>query len=84
MRAMTGRRRRSVRRATGRAPSRIAVRIMLTSRQPYWLGWGPELTYLYNDPYKSIIGGRHPHALAKPSARYGPRSGIRSVRWPTR
>ena len=45
---------------------KTAVRIMLTSRQPYWLGWGPELTYLYNDAYKSIIGGRHPSALGKP------------------
>jgi signal transduction histidine kinase len=45
---------------------KTAVRIMLTSRQPFWLGWGPELIYLYNDPYKSIIGGRHPSALGKP------------------
>jgi hypothetical protein len=30
---------------------RMAVRIMLTSRQPIWIGWGKELTYLYNDPY---------------------------------
>ncbi|HEY1286954.1 MAG TPA: ATP-binding protein, partial [Burkholderiales bacterium] len=45
---------------------KTAVRIMLTSRQPFWLGWGPELIYLYNDPYKSIIGGRHPGALGKP------------------
>ena len=45
---------------------KTAVRIMLTSRQPFWLGWGPELTYLYNDPYKSIIGGKHPHALGRP------------------
>jgi PAS domain S-box-containing protein len=45
---------------------KTAVRIMLTSQQPFWLGWGPELTYLYNDPYKAIIGGRHPHALGKP------------------
>ena len=45
---------------------RTAVRIMLTSRQPIWLGWGPELTYLYNDPYKSIIGGKHPQALGRP------------------
>jgi hypothetical protein len=29
---------------------RIAVRIMLASRQPIWIGWGDELTYLYNDP----------------------------------
>jgi PAS domain S-box-containing protein len=47
---------------------KIAVRIMLASRQPIWIGWGPELTYLYNDPYKSIIGGRHPWALGKPTA----------------
>jgi len=47
---------------------RTAVRIMLTSRQPIWIGWGPELTYLYNDPYKSIIGGKHPWALGKPFA----------------
>ena len=45
---------------------KTAVRIMLTSRQPFWLGWGPELTYLYNDPYKSIIGGKHPQALGRP------------------
>jgi len=45
---------------------KTAVRIMLTSRQPIWLGWGKELTYLYNDPYKSIIGGKHPLALGKP------------------
>ena len=45
---------------------RTAVRIMLTSRQPFWIGWGEELTYLYNDPYMSIIGGRHPWALGKP------------------
>src|SRR5579884_3104830 len=47
---------------------KTAVRIMLTSRQPMWLGWGDELTYLYNDPYKSIIGGKHPQALGQPFA----------------
>ncbi len=46
---------------------RTAVRIMLTSRQPIWVGWGKELIYLYNDPYKSIIGGKHPWALGKPT-----------------
>ena len=45
---------------------KTAVRILLTSRQPFWLGWGPELTYLYNDAYKSIIGGKHPTALGRP------------------
>src|SRR5947209_16055396 len=45
---------------------KTAVRILLTSRQPFWLGWGPELTYFYNDAYKSIIGGKHPDALGRP------------------
>lgn len=40
---------------------------MLTSRQPIWIGWGADLIYLYNDPYKSIIGGKHPWALGRPT-----------------
>ncbi len=47
---------------------RTAVSIMLTSSQPIWIGWGPELIYLYNDAYKSIIGGKHPWALGKPTS----------------
>src|SRR4051812_11687433 len=39
------------------------VRIMLTSHQPIWIGWGPERIKLYNDPYKSIVGKKHPEAL---------------------
>jgi PAS domain S-box-containing protein len=46
---------------------RIAIRIMLASRQPIWVGWGRELIYFYNDAYKSIIGGKHPWALGKPT-----------------
>jgi PAS domain S-box-containing protein len=40
---------------------------MLTSLQPIWIGWGKDLTYFYNDPYKAIIGGRHPWALGQPT-----------------
>jgi hypothetical protein len=46
---------------------KMAVRIMLSSRQPIWIGWGKDLTYFYNDPYKSIIGGKHPWALGRPT-----------------
>jgi PAS domain S-box-containing protein len=46
---------------------RMALRIMLTSLQPMWIGWGRQLTYFYNDPYKSIIGGKHPWALGRPA-----------------
>jgi signal transduction histidine kinase len=46
---------------------RTCVRIMLTSRQPIWIGWGRELIKLYNDPYIAIVSGKHPHALGKPA-----------------
>ncbi len=46
---------------------KLAIRIMLTSRQPIWIGWGDELIKFYNDPYKSIIGGKHPVALGQPA-----------------
>jgi len=46
---------------------KMAIRIMLTSRQPIWIGWGEELLFFYNDPYKSIIGGKHPWALGRPT-----------------
>ncbi|MGJ5178294.1 ATP-binding protein [Bradyrhizobium oligotrophicum] len=47
---------------------KTAVRIMLTSQQPIWIGWGRELIYLYNDAYKAIIGGKHPWALGRPTS----------------
>ncbi len=47
---------------------KTAVRIMLTSRQPIWLGWGEHLIKLYNDPYRAIVGGKHPAALGQPAA----------------
>src|SRR4051794_18365622 len=46
---------------------RTCIRIMLTSRQPIWIGWGPQLIKLYNDPYKAIAGGKHPRALGRPA-----------------
>jgi signal transduction histidine kinase/DNA-binding response OmpR family regulator len=47
---------------------KTAIRIMLTFSQPIWVGWGSELTFLYNDAYKAIIGGKHPSALGRPTA----------------
>jgi PAS domain S-box-containing protein len=51
---------------------KTTLRIMLASQQPIWVGWGPELVYLYNDAYKAIIGGRHPSALGKPTRQVWP------------
>ena len=44
------------------------VRVMLASRFAMWMGWGPELTFLYNDAYaRMTLGKKHPWALGKPS-----------------
>src|SRR5215470_7708297 len=46
---------------------KTCVRIMLTSRQPMFVWWGPELINLYNDAYRAIVGGKHPWALGQPA-----------------
>jgi len=47
---------------------KTALRIMLTSRQPIWVGWGSDLLFFYNDAYKAIMGDKHPSALGRPTA----------------
>ncbi|MVF14475.1 PAS domain S-box protein [Ketobacter sp. MCCC 1A13808] len=47
---------------------KTAVEIMLGSRYAMWLGWGPELTYFYNDAYAEMtLGAKHPWALGRPA-----------------
>ena len=46
---------------------RTVVRIMLTSRYAMWMGWGPELTFFYNDAYAPTLGAKHPWALGQPA-----------------
>jgi two-component sensor histidine kinase len=46
---------------------RTCLRIMLASRQPMWVWWGPQLINFYNDAYLPIIGGKHPDALGQPA-----------------
>src|SRR6201996_1476858 len=48
---------------------KAAVRILVTSRFPMWMAWGPQLTVLYNDAYARVtLGKKHPWALGKPAA----------------
>ncbi|GJD55124.1 PAS domain-containing protein [Methylobacterium dankookense] len=42
------------------------LRVMLSSRQPMFLCWGPERTLVYNDAYAPMLGARHPDALGRP------------------
>jgi PAS domain S-box-containing protein len=47
---------------------RAVVRLLLTSRFAMWMGWGPDLTFLYNDAYRRMtLGAKHPWALGRPA-----------------
>ena len=46
---------------------RTAVRLLLNSRHPMFIWWGPELIQFYNDGYRRTMGPeRHPSALGQP------------------
>ncbi|MHA6782251.1 SpoIIE family protein phosphatase [Pseudonocardia saturnea] len=50
------------------AELRSVVRILLTSRFSMWMGWGPELTFFYNDAYqRDTLRAKHPWALGRPA-----------------
>src|ERR1700742_1930291 len=51
---------------------RTAVSICLGSRFPMVVFWGPELTFLYNDPYRPMLGRGHPAALGRPAGEVWP------------
>jgi PAS domain S-box-containing protein len=42
---------------------KTAVGIVLSTKFPMFVAWGPELRFLYNDAYAEILGGKHPHSL---------------------
>jgi two-component sensor histidine kinase/PAS domain-containing protein len=44
-------------------PLRSAVSLMLDSKFPMFIAWGPELGFVYNDAYAIILGEKHPQAL---------------------
>lgn len=46
---------------------RSAVQILLTSKFEMWVGWGPDIAFLYNDAYRPTLGDKHPRALGMPT-----------------
>ena len=47
---------------------RTSVNLMLNSQHPMWIGWGPDLTFLYNDAYVSVLSlAKHPRSLGRPA-----------------
>ncbi|WP_256080186.1 ATP-binding protein [Massilia sp. YIM B04103] len=47
---------------------RTAINLILNSTQPMWIGWGPDITFLYNDAYIDVLSlAKHPRALGRPA-----------------
>ena len=46
-------------------PFRTMVGMVLRNRFPLSLWWGPELVQFYNDPFRPILGSKHPAALGQ-------------------
>src|SRR4051794_13142548 len=45
---------------------RTSVRLLLNTRHPMFIWWGPELIQFYNDAYRLTMGPeRHPRALGQ-------------------
>lgn len=47
---------------------RTMLGVVLGSRFPMLVWWGPDLLHLYNDAYRPILRDKHPRALAAPAA----------------
>ncbi len=51
-----------------RDPLLTCVNLLLSSRHPMFLWWGPDLIQFYNDAYRPSFGiGKHPRALGQPA-----------------
>ena len=63
---------------------KTALSLILNSQHPMWIGWGPEMWFLYNDPYLHDLGlAKHDPGLWEnrlPTC--GRKSGKTSVRSP--
>jgi len=47
---------------------KVALQIVLSSRFPMFIWWGPELINIYNDAYAPMLGKKHPASLARPAS----------------
>src|SRR5579872_2071218 len=47
---------------------RMMVRFLLANRFPLLLWWGPDFCQLYNDPYRPVLGTKHPRSMGLPAS----------------
>jgi hypothetical protein len=45
---------------------RMMVQFLLANRFPMLLWWGSQYVCIYNDPYRPVLGNKHPWALGQP------------------
>lgn len=48
---------------------RSVTSLILSSKFPMFIAWGPELALVYNDAYMALLGDKHPSALGQPLQR---------------
>lgn len=46
---------------------RTVVSLLINSRYPMFVFWGPQAVQIYNDSYAPILGDRHPWAMGRPA-----------------
>ena len=46
---------------------RMMVRFLLANRFPLLLWWGPDYISIYNDPYRPVLGIKHPQSMGQPA-----------------
>jgi PAS domain S-box-containing protein len=51
---------------------KTALGIVLNSRYPMFVFWGPALIKIYNDGYRPILGHKHPWAIGRPAREVWP------------
>ncbi|HET8701461.1 MAG TPA: HAMP domain-containing sensor histidine kinase, partial [Nitrococcus sp.] len=47
---------------------RMMTSFLLANRFPLLLWWGPDYIQLYNDPYRPVLGTKHPRSLGQPAS----------------
>ena len=50
----------------------MMVRFLLANRFPLLLWWGPQFCQLYNDPYRPVLGTKHPTSMGQPASQCFP------------
>ncbi len=51
---------------------RTMIGVLLRSRSPMHLSWGPQLVQFYNDAYRPILGAKHPKSMGQPASETWP------------